>query len=104
MDVCVAVHEGDLALGSAHEVRQQAEGVKHPPGGEDPLGFLCLAFERAECPVEGARRSNRVVALCRTFVAVMSHLGRGGIDDPRGCPFVTSPRVTNVGVHRHGVN
>lgn len=34
----------------------------------------------------------------------MPHLGRGGFDGPKGCPFVTSSRVSNVGVRRRGTN
>ena len=34
----------------------------------------------------------------------MPHLGRGGFDGPKGCPFVTSSRVSNVGVRRRGAN
>ena len=52
MDIYVAIHEGDFALGAAHEICQQAEGVEHLPGEEDPLGFLDLAFEQAEHLVE----------------------------------------------------
>ena len=52
VDVCVAVHEGNLALGAAHEIRQQAESIEHLPGEEDPLGLLDLALEQAEHLVE----------------------------------------------------
>lgn len=52
VDIYVAIHEGDFALGAVHEICQQAEGVEHLPGEEDPLGFLDLAFEQAEHLVE----------------------------------------------------
>ena len=52
VDIYVAIHEGDFALGAAHEICQRTEGVEHLPGEEDPLGFLDLAFERVEYPVE----------------------------------------------------
>lgn len=74
----VGVVEAEVAVRAHRGVRGLGEALNlHPP-----------RLRAGGISGRSARRSNRVVGLFRTSVAVMSHLGRGGIDDPRGYPFV----------------
>ena len=99
MDVCVAVHEGDLALGAAHEIRQQTEGIEHLPGEEDPLGFLDLAFEQVEHLVEGL--VGRLLKRRLVQLDAAQPLKQGGILGEEVAHGDERPHDADAGLHRH---
>ena len=99
VDVCVAVYEGDFAFGATHEIRQQAEGVEHLPGEEDPLGFLDLAFEQAEYLVEAL--VGRLLKRCLIRFDITQPLKQSGILGEEVTHGDERPHDADTGLHRH---